>query len=1238
MANEIELLRQGGFTDEEISAHVESRKSLLSSAGFSEDEINAHLGIKPMKMEKTSEFITKAFEPFQVGVTPDITAPVEITGTEKPAIKQETTASFLDALNKGFGASVSGMQIRGTLPEELNGLDATRANRIAYQLAQITGDVPYMIAGFAMGATAATAVTGPGAVVAGPILGAGGAFAVPEALRAAYIDSLQKGEITSLSDYLDRMAAMTIAGAKGFITGAVSRGAGMTVAKALPATVPSVIATTADLGAEIATMVTVSNALEGKMPHVQEFEDAALLVFGLRAAGSAATKLQNIYRDQGLTPMEVIRKSNEDINFKQTILSNNMGEIGSINYPEIWGVYGGPKRFETVPNPDGPFNTNIRVKDPIEKFESKPDPQQELTAAQKAIMDKIKSNDPKFEMPSFDSLIANYTDKMHPFKVAKELLGGKDIEASKDPYTLARLTAGNVGRADAFLEHGSYEFGNLQKNGMGLKEVLEPIRADINGFTAYAVAARAIELEGRGITSGFDANAARTVVDQTKGKYAETFKNLQDFQNNATKYLKDAGLISAENYDLMLQANQNYVPLYRAFEDAGTAANTRGLNVRNPIKKIKGSELDIVNPIESIVKNTYLFIDIAEKNRVRQSLVNLLENAPEGQTVLERVTTPVRPIEITKSEIGKIFEAHGIEGVSPETASIFRPNNFTAAKDEIAVYRDGKREVYKVSQELADAANGLDASSTSILMKILTAPASLLRAGVTLSPDFMARNLTRDQFVAFIQGNGYVPIYHSLVGLKDIVTKSDDYYTWLKSGGANSAMISLDRNYIQTNILKLSKETGLMDATWNVVKSPIEMLRVTSELIENSTRIGTFKSERGDNVSLDSIFASGFSSRNVTIDFAKIGWKFVAANKISSFLNARVQGPVRMYEALRDNPLETVTKSMISITVPSILLWLNNKDDPRYQELPDWQKDLFWIIPTKDTLYRIPKPFEYGLMFGTLPERVLNAYFKDKPKEEMAAFAKTFAQMFVFDAIPTAGIPMLEQWANKSFFTGRPIVPHDVEKQLPEYQYSPNSNMLIRQIGSGVAMIANATGSEWLKNSKVGSPAIIENYIRAWTGNLGTNVLNLAERGLIAANILPDPVRPEDTLADVPFVKAFVVRYPGPDAKSITDFYDRYKKHEVLMTTIKAQAKAGNIDAVEREMNLNFNQKYLIGVDGIQKTLGEHSQTVRMIYKNPQIPANEKRQMIDQLYYGMINAAKLGNDTMDQLEGNLEKK
>lgn len=32
--------------------------------------------------------------------------------------------------------------------------------------------------------------------------------------------------------------------------------------------------------------------------------------------------------------------------------------------------------------------------------------------------------------------------------------------------------------------------------------------------------------------------------------------------------------------------------------------------------------------------------------------------------------------------------------------------------------------------------------------------------------------------------------------------------------------------------------------------------------------------------------------------------------------------------------------------LPSVLLWFANKDDERVQQLPQWQRDMFWIVPT----------------------------------------------------------------------------------------------------------------------------------------------------------------------------------------------------------------------------------------------------------------------------------------------------
>ncbi len=131
---------------------------------------------------------------------------------------------------------------------------------------------------------------------------------------------------------------------------------------------------------------------------------------------------------------------------------------------------------------------------------------------------------------------------------------------------------------------------------------------------------------------------------------------------------------------------------------------------------------------------------------------------------------------------------------------------------------------------------------------------------------------------------------------------------------------------------------------------------------------------------------------DLTIDFAKIGTKVQALNLITAFFNARLQGYARLAQAFKEKPANTTLKTFAYITAPSIVLWYLNHDDPRYQQLPQWQKDLFWIVITPEigigdniveddndyTIYRIPKPFEPGLLFGTLPERMLDWAYNEK--------------------------------------------------------------------------------------------------------------------------------------------------------------------------------------------------------------------------------------------------------------------
>ena len=112
-----------------------------------------------------------------------------------------------------------------------------------------------------------------------------------------------------------------------------------------------------------------------------------------------------------------------------------------------------------------------------------------------------------------------------------------------DPYQLARLSRGTFGKATQFLEFGTFDFKTYENNGPSLKDILQKgvgrdfpeitdvEKVDLNGFRAYIAAKRAVELDGRGIESGFDIEAAKVVV-----------KNGKQYEAVARELLKKSGL------------------------------------------------------------------------------------------------------------------------------------------------------------------------------------------------------------------------------------------------------------------------------------------------------------------------------------------------------------------------------------------------------------------------------------------------------------------------------------------------------------------------------------------------------------------------------------------------------------------------------------------------------------------------------------------------------------------------
>jgi hypothetical protein len=284
----------------------------------------------------------------------------------------------------------------------------------------------------------------------------------------------------------------------------------------------------------------------------------------------------------------------------------------------------------------------------------------------------------------------------------------------------------------------------------------------------------------------------------------------------------------------------------------------------------------------------------------------------------------------------------------------------------IEYFENGRRRYMEVSDNLYKAMTGLNEEGSSIITQVLARPAAWLRIGATITPEFMTRNPMRDTWTAFMQtAFGFIPFVDPARAIADVVGRTDIYYDWLRSGGAYSGFVELSRPALKKAYKELTSTTGQkLLKRLNVITTAEDL----SQLMEQATRLAVYK--KAIRKGLTPVEA-GFASREATVDFARRGAKMGGVAKTVAFLNAGIQGFDKTVRHTLKHPIATGLKGGLAITLPSILLTAINHDNPEYKEIPQWQKDLFWLIHVGDTWYRVPKPFVYGQMFGTIPERFM---------------------------------------------------------------------------------------------------------------------------------------------------------------------------------------------------------------------------------------------------------------------------
>lgn len=1175
-----------GFTEEEVYQEEQRQRAEMFAANFNSDEIDEHFGVKKFDPTEFKKLVQKNLEEYQ-------TQEAQKQG-EGAAPKE--AENFWEAIQAGLQVSVAGLATRGKMPDVTVSEDSGMFYRIASQVGTLAGDIPAMIAGgwaggasgSAIGGAAGTVVPGIGnaaGAIGGGILGAGGgSFALPSAMRKVLMDHYEKGDVQSFGDFWERASATFIEASKGFAIGAATAGVGAKVAKVASPLVSQ--GTTAALrsGSEVATMVTLGKAIEGDVPEPTDFLEAAIVVGGLHGTTKLASKFRKVYGEFGVKPETVAIESERNPIVKQEMLAKNT------NFEKVNEVIVGEKVKMAKP--------------PVIEPEITTKPLELTTNFEKNVLGSIGEQAPKTkEKLTFSKFYQDFVDRLDPIKrLEKKLLevedGGKvALSPDEQPYLLGRLAADFKSKLKFVLEKGTIDHATLAKNGESLQEIVKPHKAELDLLDGYLKARGAKDYFKRGLDPGIAEADATAFVSKYKSKFEDTAKRITDWSNRNLQMLRDAGRLSSEEYKVIVEANENYVPFKRLLETEDGLAlrpSKEGL-----LKERTGSDLKTQSPLKSLIENAETTLRLVEKNRSTSKLADLIENYGD-------------------ESVGK-----KVSGSGP-----LKENQFET-------YRNGEREVWEVTDKsVAQAVKSLggDVSSQNIFMKVARGLTLVKKIGISMTPEFILRNFVRDQLTASVFSNQWhIPVLDTLVAMKDVVGKSDAYYNWLKSGGANGSFLGINESYFKKDILKLNEQTGFLKSTWNIVEKPFDILKASASIVEEATRIAEFKRVTKGETQGAKVFEGGFASREVTVDFQRIGAKMAALNAITAFQNVSIQGFDRTLRALKENP-KAMSAATALITTASIAAWVANKDEEWYREVPQWERDLFWHIKGGDVIFRIPKPQELGIMFGSVPERILEAYVKDNPNA-FKEMSETIGGLMVPSFMPDALSTPFEQMVNRSMFTGNPIVNQAAEKLLPAYQFNDYTSETAKALGKLIDHIPyiKDIGPE---DAKLASPMVIENYVRGWTGSVGMYALQTIDQMLIKSGAVKD-MKPSPTLSDIPFIKAFVSRYPNANTQSIQDFRDKYKKIESVYATIKQLGEKGQID--EAMSLVTVYEGDMVRLTGQKEAMTNMYKAIQGISLSD-IPKDEKRQLIDSVYFQMISVARDGNSMMNEIERAISKR
>lgn len=550
-------------------------------------------------------------------------------------------------------------------------------------------------------------------------------------------------------------------------------------------------------------------------------------------------------------------------------------------------------------------------------------------------------------------------------------------------------------------------------------------------------------------TSSTKADNTATINNAPK-EFSRAALLLRWYNDNLLELAVHYGFITAEDKAFFKQKYPNYVPLQRSFALEGTMNSTGShtqayANISKLIRSLSetGSTRTVLDPMTAMAAATQTLINKGERNIVGRVWANLAD-LPGGSSLLQEVAGD-------KSSVEHIF----------------------------TVWIKGKEKAYQaIAPGVYEAVMFMDKETagmtTNILSRIANKAATTLRIGATSTPMFTLWNLARDTIAASLYSEtGLMPVKGTLDGFFKRADK--EMLALFEAEGVPFSTFIGSNKDVSKMFRKASMPMSSKEKALSNFMRPIEFMLDLNESVEAAPRLAEFSRLIAKGVDP---FEAGVKARDLTINFARSGVTGAKVNRYAAFFNAVIQGTSKFVRAFQEKPLETAAFAAAYITLPSLALWALNHDKDWYRDMDYKEKMTNWFLELNGVIFRIPKPELAGYMFGSVPERLLD-YLYDNDIEALKAseMGSFLLSSSVPNPTPTALLPLVEWWANKSLFRGTALVSNRDLKKDDKEQYTIFTSEIAKSIGKATDL----------------SPIKIDNSFKGVTGSMGSFFLGVTD-------------------------------------------------------------------------------------------------------------------------------------------------